>query len=324
MRTIVVISCIALLTGCQHADDLDNASEELPMSIEASIGEMQKSRYVSNDEPATPNNLSFEANDEIGLFVDTRSVVKWTNQGEDAWSAEESTVTWPNKKDEFNFYAYYPYVDAASKVSVPMPSLAGQLGTIRSLSGCDFLVASTRQNYGTDGIVSFTGDASFKHVSSLVAITIKGNCDLKASLIKKIYFAGENIASATTYSFASNSVTFTEDGESDKMESGDLNFQMIEEDKTFYFILNRSIALSDITFGIEYATEDVNYKAEKAGLGSETLTGGVRYSFNLSISDGVLTVSGGEIQDWEDGTPMDDIVINSPTIIEEESNDENV
>lgn len=309
----IAIGCMVVLAGCQQAEEVEIESEGLPLSIEASIGDLQMSRYVSSDNPQTPNNLSFSADDEIGLFVHNRDVVKWTYLGENAWKAEKAEH-WPNKEDEFDFYAYYPYDDEASIESVPMPSLAGQTGTIESLSDCDFLVASTKQSYGTYGVVSFTDNASFKHISSLVAITIKGDCDLKTSTIQKISFSAPDIASATTYSFRTKETTIVDDEKNDKMESCNLDFQMTGEDKTFYFILNKGVNLSDVTFCIEYSTGENHYKAEKADLGSEALASGGRYNFNLKISDGVLTISGGTIQNWGNGTQMDDIEINNPTV----------
>lgn len=309
----IAIGCMVVLAGCQQADEIEIESEELPVSIEASIGDLQMSRYVSSDNPQTPNNLSFSVGDEIGLFVHNRDVVKWTYLGENAWKAEKAEH-WPNKEDEFDFYAYYPYDDEASIESVPMPSLAGQTGTIESLSDCDFLVASTKQSYGTNGVVSFTDNASFKHVSSLVAITIKGDCDLKTSTIQQISFSAPDIASGTTYSFSTGKTSLVENKRSDTMQSGALNYTMQNVDKTFYFILNKGIALSTVTFSIEYSTDGVNYKAEKTNLGNVTLTSGSRYNFNLNIFDGVLTISGGEIQDWGNGTQMDDIEINNPTV----------
>lgn len=302
---IIAIGCMVVLAGCQQAEEIEIENEELPMSIEASIGELHKSRYVSNND--TPNNLSFKENDEIGLFVHNRNVVKWTYNGED-WNPEKSE-NWPNKEDDFDFYAYYPYVAATSKDNVPMPSLAGQTGTIESLSKCDFLVASATESYGTDGTVSFTGTNAFNHISSLVAITIKGDCDLKTSTINKISFSAPDIASATTYSFSTGITSFVENGKSNLMEFSMSDFQMTEKDETFYFILNKGIALSDVTFSIEYSTDGTNYKAEKKGLGSAILASGNRYNFNLSISDGVLTFSGGSIVDWGEGTNMDDITI---------------
>ena len=319
---IVTLGCAALLVGCQQSDEMENMSEELLVSVEASIedsGNRIDSRYSSSDE--TPNNLEFDEDDSIGLFMEGKELVQWTKT-QSGWDSAKN-LYWANKTTSYDFYAYYPYVEATSIESVPMPSLKGQKGTVEGFSDCDFLAAYTNQSYGTDGTVSFTGsDASFKHVSSLVAVTIKGNCDLAASVIKSISFSADDIASGTTYSFTTKTTTVIDGKEADVMQSDDLDCQMAGEDKTFYFILNSGISLSDITFCIRYSTDGVSYKAEKIGLGSGELTSGGRYNFNLSISDGVLNVSGGEIQNWGDGTQMDDVEINTPTV-DEESGDEN-
>lgn len=319
---ILTLGCAALLVGCQQASEMEQIDEELLVSIEATIndsGSRVDSRYSSSD--GTPNNLVFDEGNSIGLFMEGKELVQWTKT-RTGWDSANN-LYWTNKTTPYDFYAFYPYAEVSSIESVPMPSLEGQKGTVEGLSDCDFLAAYTNQNYGTDGTVSFTGpDASFKHVSSLVAVTIKGNCDLAASVIKSISFSADDIASGTTYSFTTKTTSFIDGKEVDEMKSSDLNFQMVGEDKTFYFILNSGISLSDITFCLRYSTDGVSYKAEKIGLGSGELTSGGRYNFNLSISDGVLIVSGGEIQNWGDGTQMDDVEINTPTV-DEESGDEN-
>ena len=87
--------------------------------------------------------------------------------------------------------------------------------------------------------------------------------------------------------------------------------------------VGKDIAFSDITFSIKYSTNGIKYNAEKVGLGEEgKLERGKRYNFSLNISDGILTVSGGEIQNWGDGTQMDDIEINNP-IVDNNQADEN-
>ena len=86
----IAIGCMVVLAGCQQAEEIEIESEKLPLSIKASIGNMQMSRYVSSDDPQTPNNLSFSVDDEIGLFVHNRDVVKWTYLGENAWKAEKA------------------------------------------------------------------------------------------------------------------------------------------------------------------------------------------------------------------------------------------
>lgn len=318
---LAAICSLILSTGCQQAENMDTMDETLRMSIEASIGNIDKSgsRYTSSNN--NPNSLTFEKDNSIGVFVDNRPAVQWT-LGETNWSTSTS-VYWPDKTNPYDFYAYYPYnSETTSKTSVKMPSLSSQEGTIESLSDCDFLIAKASQLSYEDcnGTVSFTDNAAFSHVSSLIAITIQGKSDLKTSTIQKIKFEGEGIAASTTYSFETNQITKTDEAEApNAIETTNLSYEMKETDHTFYFILNSGIALSNVTFTIEYETGTDNYKASKQGLGSTTLTSGKQYNFNLNITDGVLNITGNEISKWGDGGKMDDIIINTP----EKTNEQN-
>lgn len=316
MKTIIISAiCLALLAGCQQIEEVKAGNEWLSMSLETSIGNptyLFASRYSSSD--GTSNNLSFDNGDRIGVFMADRPVVEWTKEN-NGWNAG-TAVYWPDTINLYDFYAYYPYVDSDSKEEIPMPSLTDQKGTVAGLSDCDFLVATTNQSYGSDGVVSFTGDASFKHISSLLAITVKGTDDLKASTIKKISLGAENIASATTYSFQKGIVSVKEQEKLHVLESAKLDLTMTGASHTFYFIVNSGIALGDMALSIKYSVENVNYEASKTGLGAVTLVGGNQYGFNLNITDGVLSITGGNVKDWGSGGEMDDIIINK---LEEEN-----
>lgn len=315
----IALCYMVMLAGCQQAEEIENMSDELPMSIEANIESTMGSRYTSNSDDGTPSSLKFSSGDKIGVFVDDRAAALWTKGDGDNWASTPSTIYWPDKVNDHDFYAFYPYQEASSITSVPMPSLAGQTGTIESLSVCDFMVATAIDKKHTDdnGKISFTGETNcFKHVSSLVAITILKESDLKESTITKISFEGDNtgLGSTTTYSFKTKTVT--PNTNIDKVESAE-NFSVSMENETtnkpLYFILNSGANLANITFSIEYTTGTTHYTASKTGLGSSNLTSGNRYNFNLNITDGVLNISGYEIQGWGEGTPMDDIIINTPT-----------
>ena len=314
------ICCMAMLAGCQQAEEIVNPSEELVMSVEASIEDAIGSRYASNNVNGTPNSLKFDSGDNIGVFVGEKGVTKWTKSETDSWGTTPNPVYWPGKESAgYDFYAFYPYPTETSEFSkedVPMPSLEGQIGTIASLSACDFMVATAHSAYNDDnGKVSFTGETNcFKHVSSLVAITIQKESDLKESVINKISFEGANtnLGALTSYSFKTETVSVKT--AKDKMESADLGVSMAEEesDKTLYFILNSGASLSDVTFSIKYETEGIDYIATKSNLGNSVFTKGNRYNFKLNITDGVLDIRGCEIQGWGEGTDMGDIVINTP------------
>lgn len=323
---LAALCCMVMLVGCQQAEEIENISEKLPMAIEASIESSMGSRYASNSDDGTPSSLKFSSGDEIGVFVNNKAAAKWTKGEGDNWSSTPSTIYWPDKVNNHSFYAFYPYKEASSKTSVPMPSLAKQTGTIESLSTCDFMVATALSKKYTDdnGKISFTGETNcFKHVSSLVAITILKESDLKESTITKISFEGTDtgLGSTTTYSFDTKIVTTNTD--IDKVESDILEVSMakVETDQTLYFILNSGANLANVTFSIEYKIGETKYIATKEGLGNNNLTSGNRYNFNLNITDGVLNISGCEIEGWGEGSKMEDIIINTPE--QQSQNNEN-
>ena len=317
----LAICCMFMLAGCQQTEEFENTNEKLPLSIEASIeGNNDISRHTVGNNIL---NMAFEAGNTMGVFVDERPAVEWTKQTDGTWQAT-NTIYWPDKSNEHNFYGYHPYTSASSKESVPMPSLTSQTGNIENLCSLDFLVAQKKQSYTTSSTVSFIKieggeDNSFKHVSSLIGITIKGTSDLKSSIVKSISFSGGNIASSTTYSFVTKTVTKTNNDTSTQITATNLNCSINDIDKTFYFVVNAGENLSNVTFNIKYSTGEKNYTASKTGLGNATLTSGNLYKFNLNITDGVIAVTGNEIQPWSEQT-MDDIIINNPT---EQSNNEN-
>lgn len=305
----VALCSLAMLAGCQQAEEIENLKEELPMSVEASIKNTIVSRYASSS--GTHKDLSFVSGDQIGVFVDERSAVQW-EMGVSDWTSA-SPVYWPDKANSHQFYAFYPFVEGRyTKSSVPMPSLAGQKGLLADLDNFDFLVAEKSQSYSDgNGVVSFTGeDASFTHVSSLVTIQISASSDLNGATVNSISFKTDDVTTQTTYSFgATPSVIMSTENTSDVLEASEMDC-VIDADKTLYFILNAGVQLQNMQFTIKYTSGGKQYVATKTGLGSATLEGGQQYNFKLNITDGILNITGGDIADWGNGGEMDDIIIN--------------
>ena len=314
-KIIMAVCCVASLFASCQQEEIENGIEKLKVSIEATIGSaagLPAGRYVGNE----PNGVSFGADDEIGLSVDGGNFVKWTYNGS-KWSPVGESVYWENKTDEYRFCAFYPYksLNGLSLLNVPMPDLSSQNGLMTDVAKLDFLVAEKEQAYGTDGVVSFTEEtgAPFEHVSSLIQIRIKGNGDLGLATIDSILIEGTGITTLSTYSFDSKEVELDAVNASNKMLAKELNRQMNSSDQLFYFILNAgTVNLTDMSLTIGYTSGEKKYKAKLQGMGSGStkLERGKLYSYTLKISDGVLTISGNEIKDWESGENMDDIVIN--------------
>lgn len=305
----VLLCCgITLFSNCQQSEIEKTGSNDLSMSLVANIGHFSEapgSRYVGDD----PNSVEFGESDCIGVFMDDESALKWT-YGASGW-VSESLVFWPDKTETHRFHAFYPYADAVSVDNVPMPDLRGQDGTLAGLSECDFLVASTTQSYGTDGTVSFQGEGkSFRHVSSLLKLTIKGDDDLKSSMLTSIAVNGTNIMAPSTYSFTNNAVTLSPDSQSDKLEILPL-YEMENKDATFYFILNeKKDASSVVTLTIEYTTGGKEYVAQMENFAGNVFGGGLQQSYTLTVKDKTLLITGSEILPWGEGETLDDIVIN--------------
>ena len=317
-RELIITACFAVLffTACQQ-EDVDDAFEKLPVSIEANIGNSYDEpvgRYVGDE----PNEAAFALGDAIGLMVNEGSFVKWTYDGS-KWSPTGNAVYWKDKVNNHQFYAFYPYEykDGMSLTNVPMPDLSGQDGSMAEVAKRDFLVATKTQAYGSNGVVSFTKDenAPFTHVSSLIQINIKGNGDLKNATITGISIEGENITTLSSYSFDNGNVNLDTDSDnvSNEMLAQGLNRQVNSTDQTFYFIVNAgTVSLSDVDLTIAYASATKKYKAKLQGLGAgtEEFVRGKQYSYTLKVSDGVLAMTGNEIKEWETGNNVGEIVIN--------------
>ena len=316
-RTFAAICCMVMLAGCQQTDGIANEGERLPMYIKASIGKSEVgSRYFVE----TPNSLSFYDGDEIGLSVNDGAFVQWT-YSDGRWDVVPA-VNWNDKSSEHTFAAFYPFATGASKGYVPMPDLSGQDGTMTSVATRDFLVSTKTQTYGTNGIVSFTGDDAFKHVSSLVSITLKGEGDLVGAKVSEISISGEHILTPSTYSFEvanDNAVTLNVAKQVDLLEVLP-SYTMTSEGITYYFVLNSgTVELADVTLCIQYEKGGKEYNAQLIGLGTNTVTkfeSGKQYSYALKVAGGVLVVTGNEIAPWGNGLTMDDIVINGSEVTE--------
>lgn len=309
---------MVMLAGCQQADEIANEGEKLPMYIKASIGKSESgSRYFVE----TPSSLSFYDGDEIGLSVNDGAFVQWT-YSDGRWNVVPA-VNWNDKSSEHTFAAFYPFATGASKGYVPMPDLSGQDGTMASVASRDFLVSTKTQTYGTNGIVSFTGDDAFKHVSSLVSITLKGEGDLVGAKVSEISISGEHILTPSTYSFEvanDNAVTLNVAKQVDLLEVSPSYIMTSAEGITYYFVLNSgTVDLADVMLTIQYEKGGKEYNAQLIGLGTNTVTkfeSGKQYSYTLKVAGGVLVVAGNEIAPWGDGLTMDDIVINGSEVTE--------
>lgn len=305
-KHIIVYLCFSLtcMASCQvENNELPLPTAELSMHIVAQIEGTApvKGRYGGD----APNLASFQNQDSIGMFVDEKPVVRWVYNGE-LWMPEEK-VYWPDKDNLHTFRAFYPYNKATSYTNIPMPNLKQQDGTMESLSRCDFLIATTQQKYGENGVVNFNTDStSFEHISSLVQLKFMAIEDLTTATLNKITIVGNNITTPTTYSFI-DKVSLS-DNQSDTLTISP-NKSMTQGDATFYLIVNEKKDESSVTLSIEYSIGDQTYLAQTTDFPNSTFTGGMQHNFQITIRNKTLSITGAGITPWVGSEDLEDIII---------------
>ena len=304
---IAAVCCMAMLAGCQQAEGIMNPSEELIMSIEASIGDAARSRYAGD----TPNDVNFTNGDKIGLSVNGGTFYEWECNQNNSWNrTDDKVVYWNDKTNNHTFKAFYPFGDITQEGAIEMPELTGQDGTMTSVAARDFLIAQKEESYAAEsGVVSLT----FEHVSSLITIKLKGEGDLVGATIDQINITGNNILSSSTYKFGETVPVTVADDQLNTMTLEPNYTITAGTNKLFYFIFNSGTAnLSDVNLTIAYTSGDKDYTATLNGLGGEEskFISGEQHIFSLKIADGVLSISGNEIEDWNGTEDVEDIVIN--------------
>jgi len=315
-----VWSCCVMtfFVACQQAEVENLKADDLRMSIVASINDQKEapdSRYAGE----TPDKVEFTEDDAIGLFVDNNPAVEWVYDGEDDWSSGEKVVYWPDKTRSHTFRAFYPYAETETYASVPMPSLLNQTGTIKSISECDFLVATKSQSYTDGKTVEFKETASFKHVSSLLKLTFNGGGDLEGSVLTQIKVVGNGIVASSTYAFGEEggvSLELKEDNSDDvlvaSLSNKDGEATMGRNAKSFYLIVNARTKeeLSTVSLTVEYKKGVTPYVASLENLTSNGFVGGTCQSYTFTIKDASISIVGSSIEEWSGGESLDNVEIN--------------
>ena len=329
-RQFIILAAFVsiVLVGCQESEGELEVKEEYPVSIEASISEAGDSRYAGS----TPNAASFANGDNIGLAYKVgndavNGFVKWNFNGNN-WTSS-NTMSWKNLGENHTFYAFYPYGDDGGDATlgqVKMPVLTGQDGTMASVAARDFLVATKTMKYSNGGVVSFTGDDAFGHVSSLVVLTLKNKANLASATISRISLIGTDLVASTTYSFIDNKAT--NENEAEKVSLAgiaadamtvDFTNMVMNGDKTFYFVVNSgTIARRGVTLSITYRLANGEiYTATKEGLHKNDADNGFFergyfYNCGITVSSGNdLSITGHTINTWKNGDSFDITIDNS-------------
>lgn len=325
MRNALYASLLAMLffSACQDSGESEQLQEKgYTVSILARIGKPSpKARYEQIEEKAA---AEFAKGDDIGVFIDSDDAVCWKFDGT-AWSTSNS-IFWKDTDKPHIFCAYYPFStsEAENKERIKMPSLETQNGSWENIAQYDFLVASKSITYNeSHGNVAFTGDHSFKHVSSLLKINLKAEGDMAKAIINKVTLKGNDLMNQTYYSFATGNITIDNINPKESFTITP-NHSMDSQDVSFYFILNgtkadenndaKAVTGNPISLTIEYTSNNKNYTAQREGLSPGLLSGCI-HEYNILVKGGSVIITGGSISGWTPGNEVEDIIINGEEML---------
>lgn len=303
--------CILLCPACRQNESVNE--DDLSLSMHAVVEGANLGRTVTSSAGKT----SFAAEDAVGFFMPEQqeNAVKWTYTGS-GWTSGTS-LYWPNQTDRFEFCAFYPYVEGAARTRIPMPDLSGQTGNLDDLGRFDFLAARCVTDYQTEnGVVAFKGESSFKHIYSLIMVTLKKDAADKTMTLKTMKFEGENIVAPHYYSFHSEGT----DGMQRVDQVVKKNVLELvkevgigEEGHASMVLINPSVLEVPLNFSITYERDGKMYTATTNKMGA-TFESGKIYKYTIRVKKENLEIIGNEITDWVSGGSLDDIFIDETPV----------
>lgn len=303
--------CILLCASCQKSENMDN--DDLSLSMQAMVEGANLGRTTTTSAGKT----SFVAEDAVGFFMpgQQENAVKWSYTGS-GWNSE-TPLYWPNQTESFEFCAFYPYVEEAERTRIPMPDLSTQTGELENLGQFDFLAARCTTNYGAEsGVVAFKGESSFKHIYSLIMVTLKKDATDKTMTLKTMKFEGQNIVASHYYCFDSEGTDHMQIAD-DVVKKDALELVkevgIQEEGYSTMVLINPSVLETPLNFSITYERDGNSYTATTDKMGT-TFESGKIYKYTIRVKKETLEIVGNEITDWVSGGALEDIFVDETPV----------
>ena len=315
MRKVLVgAMCMSLLVACEQQNFGENESGvENVLRVEAEISStgVKPSRTTTNEK----GNVTFVENDKIGFYTPTTEQSgSWTFNGVN-WVSSE-IYTWPDKKTDYDFCAYYPFAQPETRDAISMPDLSTQNGLASQLNIYDFLVARSTTGYVKGkGMVSFTGDDAFKHVYALIAITLSANAETDGSVLNGVSLKADNIVSAHSYHFGESA---SEDGMTVTAAKNELALTGLDgtidtKGYKLVFVVNPLSGVDYVEITINYSRDDKNYTASTK-ISAASLQSGNLNKLNILLKKAGLEVQGNTVEDWNEQNLGDISVEECPAV----------
>lgn len=291
-----ILLLISILTSCSNAVRIEENESFPEIGVYVEVGEKSKSRTITD----TSGGAAFVKNDCIGLFVSgIEKAVVWKFDGNE-WNTDLKTE-WKNKTDNFEFCAFYPcHSENITREAIPMPDLAVQSGKLQDIGKYDFLVGRCISSYyDNDGIVSFTGKYSLRHIYSLLHLEIVSQEDYSEVTITGSRFTGNGIVKHGNYVFSKNEedkILMSDDSEGNVLDIYYEKPQPVTDKFEIFVLLNPVSLESPLEFSLFYEKDGTEYVAE-VGLIKNLAQGSYnRIKLNW-VKDGLI-ICDNKIDNW--------------------------
>ena len=307
MRTQVFIFIIfCILTSCDKGIISFKDTSSF-VRLYAEVG------YDFNSRTVTENSGEsyFVKNDCVGLFVaDGVNASMWKYDGTD-WKSDIKIV-WENEDDALRFCAFYPCTkENVSRDGIIMPDLSSQTGKLSDIGKKDFLIGRCVASYNdNNGVVSFSGRNSFKHVYSLLHLKIITQESDNDIVVTGCIFRGNGIVRNHEYIFGDNpeedEIIASGTSESSVLKI-DYESPVKIKDSFDIAVLINSVELEQpLEFSLLYNKNEESYITKVDLLSS--ISKGCYHKIKLNwINDDKLIMCGNDITDWNT-SQLDDIL----------------
>lgn len=306
LSMLLTLMGVFFLGACSH-DNEDFIEQDNFIRIAPSILETRTKIAGSN----------FETNDQIGLYIvpftnsnntagnigsnNYASNVKHVFNGS-AWTLDNgSKISWPDPSSKIDIYAYYPYNSNLSGSNPTTYSFTVKTDqqTQSGYNASDFLWAKSVSTAPTTSAISL----SFSHRLSKVKVNIKSEIDISADEIKNAIVKIRNTKGTGIVNLQNGQVTAKDAGLLDILP---LRYAT---PLTGYDISVEGIIIPQ-TLPIGTRLVDINFDTNRIGYvydmdAALTFESGKERTIDLTITQTGMTVTVGEIKDWQPAPPIE-------------------
>lgn len=275
------------LTACTQDELQDNPLADGPVALNVTAGISQVATRVSIE----GNTAAFTNGDQINVVADGNETHVYTLQGS-SWSAGDNPYYFQNTGN-VNFRAWYADPELQLSANIIDIDTQTQRTGSNGWNKWDILATPAVQTNVHSSTVNFTGNNAFQHVMSQVTLVFETGAGISNL---------EALSGYTLKSLVTNAIFNTRFCTvNPSPTTADMTANITDASGTSYTCTPLILVPQAITgtIGLEVTYNNQTYKAALNAPEGSYLNAGYSYTYNVTISNTGLTVSGAEIENWK-------------------------